>query len=103
MEQSEYKQKFARLRGLVNGQFNALLKTMHQRRDADGVFFVNTSTGFNQSGATTADAGLIRRMVGPKIGVKAAGDDRTLADALAMIEAVALRIVASAGIAIIIR
>ena len=103
MEQSEYKQKFARLRGLVSGQFDALLETMHHRRDADGVLFVKTSIGFNQSGATTADFGLMLRMVGPNLGVKASGGVRTQDDALAMVEAVDSRIGASAGIAIIIR
>lgn len=103
MEQSEYKQKFGRLQDLVNERFDALLETKHQLRDADGVLFVKTSTGFEQSGATKADIGLMRRKVGSKIGVKGSGGVRTQADALAMVEAGASRIGASAGIAIIIR
>jgi deoxyribose-phosphate aldolase len=43
----------------------------------------------------------MRRVVGPKIGVKAAGGIRTLADTLAMIEAGANRIGASASLAIL--
>ena len=66
-----------------------------------GADFVKTSTGFSKSGATTADIALMRRTVGPEIGVKASGGIRTQADALAMIAAGASRIGASAGIAII--
>jgi deoxyribose-phosphate aldolase len=68
---------------------------------AAGADFVKTSTGFNKGGATTADIALMRRTVGPGIGVKASGGVRTQADALAMIAAGASRIGASAGIAII--
>ncbi len=68
---------------------------------AAGADFVKTSTGFGPAGATVADVALMRRVVGPEIGVKAAGGIRTLADALAMIEAGANRIGASASIAIL--
>ena len=68
---------------------------------AAGADFVKTSTGFSTSGATVADIALMRLAVGPRIGVKASGGIRTQADALAMIEAGATRIGASAGIAII--
>jgi hypothetical protein len=37
MEQSEYKQMVASLEGLTEEQFEALLETMRQRKDADGV------------------------------------------------------------------
>lgn len=37
MEQTEYKQIVARLEGLTDEQFEALLETMQQRKDADGV------------------------------------------------------------------
>ncbi len=66
-----------------------------------GAAFVKTSTGFGSAGATLADVALMRRTVGEKIGVKAAGGIRTLADALAMIEAGASRIGASASVAIL--
>ena len=66
-------------------------------RDA-GAAFVKTSTGFHPSGgATVADVRLLRASVGLDFGVKASGRIRTLADALAMIEAGANRIGASAS------
>jgi deoxyribose-phosphate aldolase len=66
-----------------------------------GADFVKTSTGFSKSGATVADIRLMRETVGPDMGVKASGGIRTLADALAMIEAGASRIGASASVAIV--
>jgi deoxyribose-phosphate aldolase len=66
-----------------------------------GADFVKTSTGFNGGGATVADVSLMRRTVGPKVGVKASGGVRSLADAQAMIAAGATRIGASSGIAIV--
>lgn len=66
-----------------------------------GAEFVKTSTGFSTAGATLADVRLMRETVGPDLGVKAAGGVRTLADALAMIEAGATRLGASAGVAIV--
>ena len=66
-----------------------------------GADFVKTSTGFSMAGATVEDVALMRQTVGPDVGVKAAGGVRTYADAIAMIEAGATRIGASAGIAIL--
>lgn len=66
-----------------------------------GADFVKTSTGFNTGGATVADIRLMRQTVGPEMGVKAAGGIRNLADALALIEAGANRLGASAGVAIV--
>lgn len=66
-----------------------------------GADFVKTSTGFSTSGATVEDVALIRRVVGPEMGIKAAGGIRTLEDALKMIGAGATRIGASAGVKII--
>lgn len=68
---------------------------------AIGVAFVKTSTGFNKGGATVEDVKLMRETVGAGIGVKASGGVRDTATALAMIEAGATRIGASAGIAIV--
>lgn len=62
--------------------------------------FVKTSTGFSTHGATIEDVRLMRSVVGEGVGVKAAGGVRSLADALAMIEAGATRLGASAGVAI---
>lgn len=66
-----------------------------------GLDFVKTSTGFGTAGATVHDIELMRATVGPTMGVKAAGGIRSLADALAMIQAGATRIGTSAGVKII--
>lgn len=65
-----------------------------------GVAFVKTSTGFSKGGATVEDVALMKKTVG-NIGVKASGGVRDTKTALAMIEAGATRIGASASIAII--
>lgn len=67
-----------------------------------GAAFVKTSTGFHPAGgATVADIRLLRAAVGSQFGVKASGGIRTLADALAMIDAGASRIGISATAAIL--
>lgn len=66
-----------------------------------GVDFVKTSTGFGTAGATVEDVALMRRVVGPEIGVKAAGGIRDLETALAMIKAGATRIGTSSGVSIV--
>ena len=66
-----------------------------------GADFVKTSTGMSTSGAKVEDVRLMRSVVGPRVGVKAAGGIRTAKDALAMIEAGANRIGASASVAIV--
>jgi deoxyribose-phosphate aldolase len=66
-----------------------------------GADFVKTSTGFASGGATVEDVTLMRRVVGPAMGVKAAGGIRTLEDAENMIKAGATRIGASAGVKIV--
>lgn len=66
-----------------------------------GADYVKTSTGFSTGGATVSDVALMRKTVGPEMGVKAAGGIRDYATAKAMIEAGASRIGASAGIAIV--
>ncbi len=68
---------------------------------AAGADYVKTSTGFGPSGATIQDVALMRRVVGPEMGVKAAGGVRTAEEAKAMIAAGATRIGASASIRII--
>ena len=65
-----------------------------------GAAFVKTSTGFGSGGATVEAVALMRKTVGNRVGVKAAGGIRTTEDALAMIEAGANRIGCSAGTAI---
>lgn len=66
-----------------------------------GTDFVKTSTGFSTGGATVADIALMRKTVGPTIGVKASGGVRSAEDAKNMIDAGATRIGASSGIAIV--
>ncbi len=66
-----------------------------------GAAFVKTSTGFNKGGATAAQVALMRRVVGRKMGVKAAGGVRSFGDALTMLESGADRIGASASVAIV--
>lgn len=66
-----------------------------------GADFVKTSTGFNKGGATVEDIMLMRRTVGPKMGVKASGGVRSYEDALKMIAAGATRLGTSSGVQII--
>jgi len=68
---------------------------------AAGADFVKTSTGFSTAGATTQDIALMRKTVGPELGVKAAGGVRTRETAEAMIAAGATRIGASSSRAIL--
>ncbi|WP_409289357.1 deoxyribose-phosphate aldolase [Peribacillus sp. SCS-37] len=66
-----------------------------------GASFVKTSTGFSTGGAVIEDIELMRKTVGPDIGVKASGGIRSTEDALRMVKAGANRIGASAGPAIL--
>lgn len=63
-----------------------------------GADFVKTSTGFSTGGATVHDIALMRKTVGAEMGVKASGGVHTHEEALAMVEAGANRIGASAGV-----
>lgn len=65
-----------------------------------GFDFVKTSTGFSKGGATIEDVKLLRKAVGRKMGVKAAGGIRDRATAEAMIKAGATRIGTSNGVEI---
>lgn len=66
-----------------------------------GADYVKTSTGFSKSGATKEDIALMRKTVGPEMGVKASGGIRTLEDAMAMIENGASRLGLSASVSIV--
>lgn len=68
---------------------------------AAGADCVKTSTGFGPGGATTSDVALMRRVVGPAMGVKAAGGIRDLSTFRAMVQAGASRIGSSAGVRIV--
>ncbi|MFD2679937.1 deoxyribose-phosphate aldolase [Bacillus seohaeanensis] len=66
-----------------------------------GADFVKTSTGFSTGGATEEDIQLMRKTVGPEIGVKASGGVRSPEDAEKMVKAGATRIGASSGVKIV--
>jgi deoxyribose-phosphate aldolase len=66
-----------------------------------GADFVKTSTGFSKAGATVEDVALMRRTVGAKMGVKAAGGVRSAEDARRMIAAGATRLGTSSGVVIV--
>lgn len=68
---------------------------------AAGADYVKTSTGFGPGGATVEDVALMRRVVGPEMGVKAAGGIRDAEIARRMVEAGATRIGASASLKIV--
>jgi deoxyribose-phosphate aldolase len=68
---------------------------------AAGAHFVKTSTGFSKGGATVEDVRLMREVVGPEMGVKAAGGIRDYALARELIEAGATRLGCSACVRIL--
>jgi deoxyribose-phosphate aldolase len=72
--------------------------TLAKAAEAD---YVKTSTGFGPGGATLHDVELMRRTVGPEMGIKAAGGIRDYETAQQMIAAGATRIGASAGVKIV--
>ena len=71
---------------------------LSKKAEAD---FVKTSTGTTDKGATVQDIALMRRVVGPKMGVKASGGVRTAQDAFDMLNAGATRIGCGGGVAIV--
>jgi deoxyribose-phosphate aldolase len=72
-----------------------------QLAQSAGADFVKTSTGFGPGGATVHDVALMRRVIGPSMGIKAAGGIRTRQDAEEMVAAGATRIGASASVKIV--
>ncbi|MFH5837193.1 deoxyribose-phosphate aldolase [Proteiniclasticum sp. C24MP] len=76
------------------------VKACELAKDA-GADFVKTSTGFSKGGATREDIALMRKTVGPEMGVKASGGIRTLEDAMGMIENGATRLGLSASVSIL--
>jgi deoxyribose-phosphate aldolase len=66
-----------------------------------GADFVKTSTGFSGGGATAEDIALMRRTVGPEMGIKASGGVKSYEDAKRMVMSGATRIGASAGVKIV--
>lgn len=64
--------------------------------------FVKTSTGFGKGGATAEDIALMKRVVGAEMEVKASGGIRDTETAVAMIQAGATRVGASASVGIVL-
>lgn len=83
---------------LLNEEEKVLACLLAKEAGAD---YVKTSTGFASGGATVEDVALMRRVVGPAMGVKAAGGIRTREDAENMVKAGATRLGASAGVKIV--
>jgi deoxyribose-phosphate aldolase len=65
-----------------------------------GAHFVKTSTGFSKAGARLEDVELLRKIVGPKFGIKVSGGIRDYNAVTAFIRAGASRIGTSAGVTI---
>ena len=115
LKSQDYEQVSADIRAVVKAALpypvKVILETASLSQDekimachlakAAGAAFVKTSTGFGAGGATVEDIALMRKTVGPDMGVKASGGIRTLADVRKMIAAGASRIGASAGVAIL--
>jgi deoxyribose-phosphate aldolase len=83
---------------LLDDQAKVLACQLARDAEAD---FVKTSTGFSKSGATAVDVALMRRTVGPTMGVKASGGIRTLENLKEMVAAGATRVGASSSVRII--
>ncbi|TDL75360.1 deoxyribose-phosphate aldolase [Rhodococcus qingshengii] len=66
-----------------------------------GAEYVKTSTGFSLHGATVEDVAIMRKAVGPNVGVKASGGVKNIEDMKAMVDAGATRIGTSSAIKIL--
>lgn len=84
--------------GLLTEAEKILACEISKKADAD---FVKTSTGFAGSGATVQDIALMRRIVGPKMGVKASGGIKNYDQAIALINAGANRLGCGASVAVV--
>lgn len=62
--------------------------------------YIKTSTGFSSGGATVEDVALLRKHTDPAVKVKAAGGIRDMASLQAMLDAGAMRIGTSSGVAL---
>jgi deoxyribose-phosphate aldolase len=82
---------------LLNDEEKARVCVISKQAGAD---FVKTSTGFSTGGATVEDVMLMRKTVGPDMGVKASGGVKDYDTAIAMIKAGATRLGTSSGVAI---
>lgn len=84
--------------GMLTEEEKILACEISKKADAD---FVKTCTGFLGGGATVADIMLMRRIVGPNIGVKASGGIKDYNSAVALIKAGANRLGCGASVAIV--
>lgn len=83
---------------LLTQEEKVLACELAKKAEAD---FVKTCTGFAGGGATVEDIALMRRVVGPKMGVKASGAVRDYDKAVAVLNAGANRIGAVSSVAIV--
>ena len=84
--------------GLLTDEEKIIACEISRKAGAD---FVKTSTGFSGSGATIHDVALMRRIVGPAMGVKASGGIRNFDQAVALISAGANRLGCGASVDVI--
>ena len=84
--------------GLLTDEEKVLACEISKKAGAD---FVKTCTGFAGGGATPADISLMRRTVGPDMGVKASGGLRNYPRAVQILAAGASRIGAVSSVAIV--
>ena len=84
--------------GLLTDEEKILACELSKKADAN---FVKTCTGFSGHGATVQDVALMRRIVGPKMGVKASGGIKNFNQAVALINAGASRLGCGASVAIV--
>jgi len=84
--------------GLLTDEEKIIACEISKKAGAD---FVKTSTGFSGSGATVHDVALMRRIVGPGMGVKASGGIKTFDQAVALIHAGASRLGCGASVAVV--
>jgi deoxyribose-phosphate aldolase len=84
--------------GLLTDEEKIIACEISRKAGAD---FVKTSTGFSGSGATIHDVALMRRIVGPAMGVKASGGIRNFGQAVALINAGANRLGCGASVEVI--
>ncbi|MBN1398644.1 MAG: deoxyribose-phosphate aldolase [Bacteroidetes bacterium] len=66
-----------------------------------GADFIKTCTGFSRGAAKAADVALMRKVIGPELGIKASGGVRSKKKALMLIASGATRIGTSSGVKII--
>jgi deoxyribose-phosphate aldolase len=84
--------------GLLTDEEKIIACEISRKAGAD---FVKTSTGFSGSGATIHDVALMRRIVGPSMGVKASGGIRNFDQAVALINAGANRLGCGASVDVV--